>query len=280
MALGEDQSTPRAYATAFGLRSGTRGWFIISSCHWFSNHRLRITITKCPRFPTSLLLMVELCQKEHILTMFDFSSIRCEGTPKKLPRGIGEETKKIIGSEGAYDWKINGTRSWLILSECHWLTIIGELRSLWFIIILVIAPAQTFVELHFFYLSIFFVNAHLDVLQIELKLSGRIISTQKSKRRPSGTTLTGFPPWDKGTEVSHWFRRHFDSAKCRKTSKKMLKGGTALELADNRQKDETMGKLINHILKKDNIVLNEYYFQDVEKTKIDHYHFSEEYNIM
>ena len=24
MALGEDQSTPRAYATAFGLRSGTR----------------------------------------------------------------------------------------------------------------------------------------------------------------------------------------------------------------------------------------------------------------
>ena len=48
----------------------------------------------------------------------------------------------------------------------------------------------------------------------------------------------------------------------------MLKGGTALELADNRQKDETMGKLINHILKKDNLVLNEYYFQDVEKQKL------------
>ena len=25
MALGDDESTPRAYATAFGLRSGTRG---------------------------------------------------------------------------------------------------------------------------------------------------------------------------------------------------------------------------------------------------------------
>ena len=36
MALGDDESTPRAYATAFGLRSGTRGWFIISSCHWLT----------------------------------------------------------------------------------------------------------------------------------------------------------------------------------------------------------------------------------------------------
>ena len=54
----------------------------------------------------------------------------------------------------------------------------------------------------------------------------------------------------------------------------------ALELAENRRKDETIGKLIDHILKKDNYFSINTAFRMLKKTKIHHYHFSEEYNIM
>ena len=46
-------------------------------------------------------------------------------------------------------------RSWLILSECHWLTIIGELRSLWFIIICRFRNPKCRIWKLFFPISIF-----------------------------------------------------------------------------------------------------------------------------
>ena len=66
---------------------------------------------------------------------------------KSMARGQDQSTPSA-GAEA--EGRSVGTRGWFIISECHWLTIIGELRSLWFIIILIIAPAQTFVKLHFF----------------------------------------------------------------------------------------------------------------------------------
>ena len=137
-----------------------------------------------------------------------------------------------------------GTRSWLILSECHWLTIIGELRSLWFIIILIIASDQNVI----FVLHIFLCH---NILR--QSATWRItIELQKSSTNHFNPKIEAKTPWDKGTEVSHWFRRYFDSAKCRKTSKKMLKGGQPCEhrSCERRYLEE---------------ILNEYCFQDVEK---------------
>ena len=49
-----------------------------------------------------------------------------------MARGDDESTPSA-GAEA--EGRSVGTRGWFIISECHWLTIIGELRSLWFIII-------------------------------------------------------------------------------------------------------------------------------------------------
>ena len=81
-----------------------------------------------------------------------------------------------------------GTRSWLILSECHWLTIIGELRSLWFIIILIIALTQLFFELHLFiYLDIFLVKWRLEETKISRKSSWIYFAIQIDKNQVDPT---------------------------------------------------------------------------------------------
>ena len=51
---------------------------------------------------------------------------------KSMARGDDESTPSA-GAEA--EGRSVGTRGWFIISECHWLTIIGELRSLWFTII-------------------------------------------------------------------------------------------------------------------------------------------------
>ena len=51
---------------------------------------------------------------------------------KSMARGDDESTPSA-GAEA--EGRSVGTRGWFIISECHWLTIIGELRSLWFAII-------------------------------------------------------------------------------------------------------------------------------------------------
>ena len=109
--------------------------------------------------------------------------------------------KKIIGSEGAYDWKINGTRSWLILSECHWLTIIGELRSLWFIIIFNLHRAKiSFSSTLFICCYIFCSKAQLDAKEKYWKVDeeSRISKSAKTSLKSGGKTfrsLTGGQSW-------------------------------------------------------------------------------------
>ena len=51
---------------------------------------------------------------------------------KSMARGDDESTPSA-GAEA--EGRSVGTRGWFIISECHWLTIMGELRSLWFTII-------------------------------------------------------------------------------------------------------------------------------------------------
>ena len=51
---------------------------------------------------------------------------------KSMARGDDESTPS---ARAEAEGRSVGTRGWFIISECHWLTIIGELRSLWFAII-------------------------------------------------------------------------------------------------------------------------------------------------
>ena len=155
---------------------------------------------------------------------------------KSMARGQDQSTPSA-GAEA--EGRSVGTRSWLILSECHWLTIIGELRSLWFIIILIIAPGQN---------VIFVLHIFLCPNILRQSATWRItIELLKSSTNHFNPKIEAKTPWDKGTELSHWIRSHFDSAG--DLRQQDLK---ALELAENRRKDETIGKLIDHILKKDN----------------------------
>ena len=194
---------------------------------------------------------------------------------KSMARGQDQSTPSA-GAEA--EGRSVGTRSWLILSECHWLTIIGELRSLWFIIILIIALTQLFFELHLFiYLDIFLVKWRLEETKISRKSSWIYFAIQIDKNQvdPSAVQSFEFRLWDQPDHI--WIRRHFRQ-NAAKRRRRCWKAGQpcedrrcdhsgpgdamtflmrqqdlkALELAKDQRKDETIGKLIDHILKKDN----------------------------
>ena len=101
---------------------------------------------------------------------------------KSMARGQDQSTPSA-GAEA--EGRSVGTRSWLILSECHWLTIIGELRSLWFIIILIIALGQNVI----FVLHIFL------CLNILRQSATWHIRKLKAKRRPKKLKAKNLWKW-------------------------------------------------------------------------------------
>ena len=113
--------------------------------------------------------------------------------------------EEIIGSEGAYDWKINGTRGWFIISECHWLTIIGELRSLWFTIIssFCYPKHENFPEI--FWPIVDFAG-NCDTLTL--------IDTQKLRTQQAFQGAWISRDENQGLKASHWVK--FELSHCRK----------------------------------------------------------------
>ena len=154
---------------------------------------------------------------------------------KSMARGDDESTPSA-GAEA--EGRSVGTRGWFIISECHWLTIIGELRSLWFIIIFNLRRAKMSFSSTIYSLQYFLRQSatwrlqkpkqKVDIWQTtwKIKFNGLVLAKWLKTSR-SRFHIKGGPSLQ--TQVSHWSRRHF-----------------------NQRKDETIGKLIDHILKKDN----------------------------
>ena len=133
-----------------------------------------------------------------------------------------------------------------------------EKRENWCKIIFNLCQAKmSFSSFTFFFVPIFCGKVQLDVLQLSWNYLDESFQPKNRSENPLGQRHRGFSL----ISALFWL------GKMPQIVEEMLKGGQPCE--DRRCERRYLEE-----------VLNEYYFQDVENTKIDHYHFSEEYNIM